>query len=320
MKGFFDKAIASIITTAFFGIFLLLFPSPKWFHYAFLLVVLLIAYFWMLPALIKFKEFLIRKKRLYFPKIGILNGSINGGTTEYACKRAWTEITPSVWQIKINESLRKVLFKTVKLINVSEIDDSFTIIINPFGDNFPEEDLEFHTTFHKIRRYMEMGGVFLNPGGAFFWNQNTAKSDQLVEFITRRFNGVQAINDSPLYLKFGVSTTADVIDTVNNIVRLQEPIDVEVYQQDNDKNIVGDLLVISNKVKRFRAVNKATGDFIPLLREKGDENFPIAAIRYGKGFLILAGIHLWAEESIEFRMITEAVKIMVVNGIRHLNN
>jgi hypothetical protein len=71
---------------------------------------------------------------------------------------------------------------------------------------------------------------------------------------------------------------------------------VEVYQKDEDKRIAGDLVNVggSNKIQEFRAIVK---NCIPLLRASRPEPefkeiYPIAAVPYGWGYLITAGVNM----------------------------
>jgi len=266
-----------------------------------------------------FKKILIRTSRICCPKIGILNGYISDPKKEYCCRMASTNVTSYMWYYELRKALCKMVMKRINLITVSEIDDTFSMIINPFTDNFPEEDTEFHPTFYKIRQYIENGGIFVNPGGAFFWNQNTLKPDIMEETILRRNNNAQLMSDTPLFLKFGVSYSMEIRDR-NGVETYKEPFQIKIFQEDNDKLIAGELLVNNNLVKKFRAVQPGTKDYIPLLREEGNKSFPIAAIPYRHGFLLLIGLFMESESSEEFKIAIRAVKNMIENRFKRLDS
>jgi hypothetical protein len=88
----------------------------------------------------------------------------------------------------------------------------------------------------------------------------------------------------------GIITTADT-------PQMSGSNEIDVFQEQNDKEMAGDLVNIGglSKVHEFRAVRKdLTKDVIPLLRAKRPdfgEVYPIAAVRKGFGYLIICGMH-----------------------------
>lgn len=308
MKELIIKLIISIIVTVFLIIFGNYVKEPKTFHYITLLVILFI-FFILLPKIInildKIKIGLLRR---FWPKIGILNGNIISPVREHKCERAWTNITTSMWFSELRRILKNKLLKTIKLISVSEIDKSYSIIINPFGDNFPEENTKLHTTFYKICDYIKSGGYFVCTGGVFYTHQNTIHSSSPEAVIIKTVNGVQSLKDTLLFLEFGVSTTGDNMPNEKQLV--------EVYQKDEDKNYIGAIIEKDEKVKRFRAAIKNTSDFIPILREKNDDSFPVVAVRYGEGYLVHFGLLLESLDSIEFRIVSTTIKNIIANKFK----
>ena len=53
-----------------------------------------------------------------------------------------------MWFSELNNAIKGKKLKKIRMIPVLEISNNFSIIINPFGDNFPEEDLKLHKTFY----------------------------------------------------------------------------------------------------------------------------------------------------------------------------
>ena len=51
-----------------------------------------------------------------------------------------------------------------KLIMDSDGLEEFSIILNPFGELYLEEDLGNQRSFRKIKEYVKHGGVFVNMG------------------------------------------------------------------------------------------------------------------------------------------------------------
>jgi len=92
------------------------------------------------------------------------------------------------------------------------------------------------------------------------------------------------------YKDFGASTT---YDTKKHIGAHE----VETFQTEESKKIFGDLEI--HKMNEFRALRKEARSCLPILTANCDEFgeiYPIAAIRSGRGFLMVAGISMTSEE------------------------
>ncbi|HEY6882938.1 MAG TPA: hypothetical protein VI278_02760 [Nitrososphaeraceae archaeon] len=70
---------------------------------------------------------------------------------------------------------------------VSDISNGgFSIVINPFGEAYPELGNGGGVGFKTIASYIRDGGIFINSGGqsfAYSWDVNTGNSQLLVNFI-----------------------------------------------------------------------------------------------------------------------------------------
>jgi hypothetical protein len=97
-----------------------------------------------------------------------------------------------------------------------------------------------------------------------------------------------------------------------------EPLPVEVYQRDADQEIAGDLLKGATKVNRWRAILPQTPDCLPLLREKEDSSYPLCVVQYDKGFLLHSGLSVKDEDSIEFRILIQALKALISRRFKQL--
>lgn len=299
---FWEQLIRSIIAVLFIAFFQMLFPNATYYHYLAILFLLLIFYRYILPIIRNLKSKFNKYYRRFRPKIGILDGNIFGAIKESKCKRIWTEITPSMWYSALKSALQDISIKRIELIPVTKIDDTYSMIINPFGDNFPEEDTKLHTSFYKVCNYINQGGYFVVTGGAFFWNQNSAKSQDEELFITKIVNNSQSLLDSPLYFEFGIITTGGS----------DEPKDIKIYQDDKDKNILGDLINDNTgPIERFRAISKSTSEYIPLVRQVGGESIPLAAVPYGDGCLLHSGVYLKNESCPGFTILMKAIKVII---------
>ena len=288
-----------------------LFPEPSIWHYFSLLLLILLLYYIFLPLL---KIIWAKVSKLYracFPKIGILNGNIYSPIREYKLERSCTNVTASMWA----SALRKSEIEHSVLITASQIDNSYSIIINPFGDSFPEQDTKLHKTFYSICEFVKNGGIFFVTGGAFFAHQNPINSPKNEWVITKITEGIQSVSESFLYLEFGIQTTGDQFKDGKLVFR--EPTEIEIYQKPEDQYLTGKI-DIPAKVKRFRAAMPATSNYIPFIREKDDKSYPIVAVPYGKGYLIHAGLFLESEMSDELMLIVRIISNLIVNRLKIL--
>jgi len=124
-------------------------------------------------------------------------------------------------------------------------------------------------------------------------------SGEVKKLIVKQFKLVLLFSGSLFWREFDAVTTSDT--PIHS-----GPYLLEVYQKDEDKQIVGDLVNIgeSNKVWEFRAVTGKTKNLIPLLRARRPEPefgevYPIAAIEHGFGYLIVGGMNLKSENEFE---------------------
>ena len=312
MKIFFKTLIVSLIVVIFMAIFTTFYPKPTFYHYTSLLFLIILIYYLFLLLSKSFFREISRKIKSIYPKIGILNGSIYSPLREYKCKRSWTKVTASMWYAEIVKDLKEKKLKRIRLIPASKINDSFSIIINPFGDNFPEEDIKLHKTFYRICKFVKSGGLFVCTGGSFWAHQNTISSDSEEWVFIKTQDGIQSLKDSFFYKEFGVETTGNVPG------KTQEPLPVDVYQKDEDVSSFGELINSNNSVSRFRAITSGSSDYIPIIRELDDKSFPLALVRYGDGFLIHAGMSLASAQSTEFTLILKTIKMLISKKFKNL--
>ena len=303
MKEILRSLRNSIFATLFY-IFLVQFGFQKtWYEYLIVFCIIAVT-LQLLKLFIPVWKFIRDLKRKYFIRVAILNGSIYSPVREHKCVRSWIEVTPEMWRQAL-----KPLFpyfsrswnRECYNIPVISIDDSWSIIINPFGDNFPEKNIKLHETFYQICDYIANGGIFIVTGGAFWANQNPVVSSKEEWFMTHLIDGAQGLDKSPLFQEFGVKYTGDIF--ANGKVISKEPMTVDVEQSKVDIERFGDILQGISHLNRFRSTSKDTSNYLPVIRQKNEQNYPIAIIRYGKGALIHVGLHLQSEMSDEFKVV-----------------
>lgn len=289
------------ITIAFIVIHKVIGANPPLWQYGVLFLVIA-GCIWIIDLLkITISPWFVDLIRNRFARVAILNGSISGRLKEYPCQLIWTGISPIAWERALRPFLNWWHGQMIESIPVQAIDRKYSIVINPFGDNYPEEDLKTKKTFFELCKYVADGGILLVTGGAFYWQQNTRISGEKQQSIMKMHIqdgvGVQSLKDTLLFQEFGVLTMGG-----------QEPIEREV------QDVLFGVLSEQRKLKLFRpaTVVEGTMDYISVLKQKGDNNvIPVAAVRYGKGFLLHIGLYLESTDSIEFKTIIQIMDRLI---------
>jgi hypothetical protein len=243
-------------------------------------------------------------------KIGILNGYVDSSDpSEIPCQ--WYDITDiriTEWEKRFSNLTKEGKGKyDVEKIPLTRVGNEFTVVINPFGEVYPERDAKLLSSYNIIKDYVENGGVFVNIAGyPFFWHWDVLKGKQdpsldekilLREHVwkgggspfSNRFLILLNISGSILLRDLGVITTYDT-EMVSGINK------VEVYQNEDDKKIAGEITSTGgqNSVHEFRALRKETPNLIPLLRANRPdfgEVYPIAAVKRKFGYFIFGGMY-----------------------------
>jgi len=57
----------------------------------------------------------------------------------------------------------------VETISISEVRNEFAVIVNPFGEEFPERDVKKRWAFNILKNYIEDGGIMVNVEGFPFF-------------------------------------------------------------------------------------------------------------------------------------------------------
>ena len=244
-------------------------------------------------------------------KVGLLSGQVTG-EEEIPCSDYVFTGEEYDWLGRLSqiEENGKPRFQ-VESLNAGKIDNTYALIINPFGEVYPESDIKKRPVFEAIKEYVLNGGVFVNVAGfAFYyaWNVKTGGPKESI-FLDRflvpsaliRKEGdpkeiklllqeVLPFAGSLLWSQFGCVTTVD-----SSTVR--GPQSLRITQTQEDIAIAGDIVRVggSDIVREFRCVTSKTRDLIPFCRASHPsfgEVYPFAAIPHGQGYLVVAGIEM----------------------------
>jgi|GEM_PF-1441908 HEPN domain-containing protein len=266
------------------------------------------------------------KQKFEIPrKIGILNGYVDErDPTEKPCSRYYyTEFKIQDWENRLLQfSASNGKKYLVEKIPISSVGNEYAVIINPFGEVYPERDIKQRFAFNRLKEYIEDGGVLVNVAGfPFFyaWDVFKGAEEPIIDektlvpqsvrvegekLYTSRFITLLNFAGSLSWRDLGIVTTSDT-------PQMSGPNQLDVYQEKEDQDIIGDITNLGgqNKVFEFRAVRRdETKDAVPLLRAKRPdfgEVYPIAAIKRGFGYLLVGG--MYTKTSSEFEKLTVTI-------------
>jgi len=280
-------------------------------------------------------DFLINKLReihyyqIFEPpiKIGILSGYIsarNERPCSYYPHSGYRKAVQCMLDLKnIKDDGSALNPFHASMTSISCISNSaFSVILNPFGEAYPESGNAEGAGFKTIASYIRDGGIFVNSGGqpfAYSWDVNTGNSQLLVSFIpalmdvqTNYVDGIPVLQikeslripSESLLLKryFGLETEWD--DPANNIVGAKET-EIEfdkILGQDKPRT----------KAKVYRPAIKLSQDVIPLAHSSNSNNYPVVAVKFGRGFLIHTGMSL--DEEREYKLLLDIITRLCVVG------
>jgi hypothetical protein len=233
-----------------------------------------------------------RKDRFRHPiKVGILDGSIR--RRDRPCHVEVGALLPQQWAQILGRIFQDE--NLIHMISPTQIDNSYCIILNPFGEIYPEEDISRRKSFFRIKAYVEEGGIFINASGlAFYYMFDTRSGRRFItgeplETTVEGQPGVYRGQTNPIrsWLRENFQVRVTVF---------HQPERLEVYQLPEDRILAGDLVNVggTNEVNEWRACIYHPS-LIPFLRSlkprdnPNEECYPLAATKHGIGYLLLVG-------------------------------
>lgn len=261
-------------------------------------------------------------------KIGVLDGSVDRGKEKEKALDGYgrTSYRLGHWL----EDLAKIVDEEgnsrfeIHSLAISEISNEYIAIVNPFGESYPEKNVETWPSLNKIKDYILDGGLFVNAGGyAFFYaydvpNGVRVETTSVIELHPSKIalNGENwevmewgralKFSGTPLYKDFKVETTAGSPEKKNLLKVYQNPDDVEKF---------GDLINIGTnpEVNEYRSALRKNKTVIPLIRafssDISDEVYPLSLIPFGNGFLLHCGVKI--DEEKEYKRILLSIEKII---------
>jgi hypothetical protein len=237
-----------------------------------------------------------RAKRFRRPKVLILDGTLNGGQDERPPSPLHTNKAPLEWQTALREFGWNVQIGPIQDIGHSTTPD---IVINPFGERYPEENFQSLLTASNIVKYVREGGVYVNVAGIPFWycyDPRRGVAD-VAGRMERANDGTS--NRKPLFhdLLPGLQTSGG------------DPQLIECRQTAIDLERFGDIANAGNvsSVVKFRAYPSSSGQMTPMLRESHQDFYIIGGVIVGHGCFLFAGVQI-DDTSASFAKVVASIK------------
>jgi hypothetical protein len=105
-------------------------------------------------------------------KIGILDGFVKDSKKEIVCPN--TSNAGKFQSADLEKYFSSITKKgqakyEISRVNISQINNKYAVLINPFGEVYPENDLQDYNCFRIIENYFTDGGIFVGFGGLLFF-------------------------------------------------------------------------------------------------------------------------------------------------------
>jgi hypothetical protein len=222
-----------------------------------------------------------RRRRFAKPRVVVLDGRVEEAG-KAAVPHMYAERPADDWsrELKQQNSDWTVALASIEHALSNEVD----MIVNPFGEAYPEEDLSLHTTFTRLRDYVHGGGVFVNIAGyPFWWKANPATG------IKAEAGRWEQQPPNLMVLKpllpdlLGISPVIPGSPQV--MATRQEPQDSQRFGEIAGAGGGNDAVV-------FRHYPVSTERMIPLLRTGDGQSIVIGAVPFGAGHFVFAGLKI----------------------------
>lgn len=222
-----------------------------------------------------------RALRYRKPNVLILDGKVEGNPRETPPTPIHSNRSPIDWKSALsNLGWSVYLGPTTKIVQ-NPVPD---IIVNPFGELYPESDFLTNATITKIREYVWAGGVFVSVAGIPFqyrYNPTTHKQEAAgrVEGISQEGNLIWIPLNRDLFPNLTPST---------------EPVEFQATQHEVDVKRFGNIASAGGTaaITSFRSYPINPIQLMPMLRDPGNQVCVIGNYQYGLGAFIFAGVSI----------------------------
>jgi hypothetical protein len=222
----------------------------------------------------------IRVSRFRRPRVLILDGTVEGTPKETPPAPVYSNRSTADWNAALSALHWTV---TVGPTGSMLAQPSPDIVVNPFGEVYPEADFLTNSTVSQIRDYVWHGGVFVCVAGIPFWYRYNPFTRQ------RETAGrVESVIDNTAHWKPLIQ------DLFPNLTPSTEPLEVQATQLEVDVDRFGIIASAGNSpaITSFRAYPVTPAQLLPMLRDPTNQLCIVGAYTYGQGAFIFSGVSI----------------------------
>lgn len=180
------------------------------------------------------------------------------------------------------------------------------IIVNPIEEAYPEIDIANQTFLKALTEFMHHGGVIVATGGLpFFWVIDFHRLSAGIRGFTGSFLDYYAIRGRAMVPAFNPKQASLLntwaYNTFGVMTTIADPQDVKLDAVEDpyfhDLLPVGSVITVKEFRSPFRCDSREA-KLIPIVKAELDfqghvlETYPIAAVKYGIGYLVIFAIKL----------------------------
>ncbi len=229
-----------------------------------------------------------RVRRFRKPCVLILDGRIEDDSGSPP-EPAFADRTPQQWVKSLRDKYPSWKVRSAPICHICE-SSNIDIVVNPFGEVYPEEEPGLYSTFSAVRRYVFSGGVWVNVAGFPFYYQHnpTTNTPHLAGRAGKAQEhkpGLQTYEWVPLINDALPFIVPDMGPGESSCSVKQNPTEIEQFG-----DIAGKGVPYTANV--FRAYPVNTRQMQPLLRSNDNKWIVIGSVKYGDGFFIFAGLDI----------------------------
>jgi|CXWL01.1.fsa_nt_gi hypothetical protein len=237
-----------------------------------------------------------RALRYKKPNILILDGKVEGNPRETPPAPIHSNRHPIDWKSALSNLGWSVYLGPTTRIAQKPAPD---IVVNPFGELYPESDFLTNATITKIREYVWAGGVFVSVAGIPFqyrYNPTTRRQEAAgrVEGISQEGNLIWIPLNKDLF---------------PNLTPATEPVEFQATQLEIDVQRFGNIASAGRTpaITSFRAYPINPTQLMPMLRDPENQVCIIGNYQYGSGVFIFAGVSI-TDATPTFEKVVAAIK------------
>lgn len=234
-------------------------------------------------------------------KVGILDPRLSDDSVP--CRPRWSGQCPkeaAEWSSILGSAYE------VSIVRVSSLEDDLAVLVNPFGESYPERDSIKRPCYRRILSFVEDGGLLLASAGLPFfaaWDSihggDVELSDSHAYLPSRlaisgnmavpsEWKKLIALEGSISSRDFGVFTTLDDGG-------FTEPLAREVRQAPSAPSEIGSIGGLPGSYQIFRAAKNVPTGATPILAAAHPtlgEVYPAVIVPKGRGEILLTGLNL----------------------------